>query len=73
MRFLDIEASSPDEIRKVVSDLRANDVRTAVIMIHSFSLSRFGRPNKRVEAVLENLAATFAADPSVRRHRRPVI
>jgi peptidoglycan/xylan/chitin deacetylase (PgdA/CDA1 family) len=66
MRFLDIEASSPDEIRHVVSDLNCHDVRTAVIMMHSFSFSQFGRPNLRVERALDELVAGFTADSGVR-------
>ncbi|MCD4699939.1 MAG: hypothetical protein K8R91_05130 [Phycisphaerae bacterium] len=65
MRFLDIEASSPQEIRKVVADLHAHGVRTAVIMMHSFSFSRSGKPNERVERALAELVAGFVADPNV--------
>lgn len=65
MRFLDIEASSPQEIRKVVADLHAHGVRTAVIMMHSFSFSRSGRPNDRVERALDELVGGFVADPNV--------
>jgi len=66
LRFLDIEASSPQEIRKVVADLQEHGVRTAVIMMHSFSFSRFGKPNERVEHTLDELVAEFVADPNVR-------
>ena len=66
MKFLDVEASSPDEIRHVVSELNRHDVRTAVIMMHSFSFSRFGRPNLRVERALDQLVAGFVADPGIR-------
>ncbi len=65
MRFLDIEASSPQEVRKVVADLHANGVRTAVIMMHSFSFARSGKPNRRVENVLDELVSGFVADPDV--------
>lgn len=65
MRFLDIEASTTQEIRKVVSELQQHDVRTAVIMMHSFSFSRFGEPNERVERTLDDLVAGFVADPDV--------
>ena len=66
MRFLDIESSSPDEIRQVVSELKSHDVRTAVIMMHSFSFSRFGKPNHRAEKAMDDLLAGFAKDPDVR-------
>ncbi len=66
LRFLDIESSSPQEIRKVVADLQKHGVRTAVIMMHSFSFSRFGKPNERVERTLHKLVAEFVADPSIR-------
>lgn len=66
LRFLDIEASSPDEIRKVVADLQEHGVRTAVIMMHSFSFIRFGEPNLRAEGALDELVAEFVADPNVR-------
>ncbi|MCD6378023.1 MAG: polysaccharide deacetylase family protein [Planctomycetes bacterium] len=66
MRFLDIESSSLQEIRKVIADLQAHDVRTAVIMMHSFSFSRFGKPNRRVENALDELVAGFVADPNVK-------
>jgi len=65
-RFLDIESSSPAEIRKVVGDLQEHDVRTAVIMMHSFSFVRGGRVNERVERALDELVRNFAADPNVR-------
>ena len=65
LRILDIEASSPEEIRKVIADLRQHGVRAATILMHSFSFSRSGKPNLRVERVFEDLAAGFAADPSV--------
>ena len=65
LRFLDIEASSAQEILKVVADLREHGVRTAVIMLHSFSFSRFGKPNIRVEEVLEDLLEDFTADQQV--------
>ena len=66
LRFLDIEASSPDEIRKVVADLQEHGVRTAVIMMHSFSFVRFGEPNLRAERALDELVAEFVADPDVK-------
>ena len=66
MRFLDIESSSPDEIRRVVSELKGHDVRTAVIMMHSFSFVRFGKPNLRAENSLEKVLDAFALDPDVR-------
>ena len=65
LRILDIESSSPEEIRKVIADLRQHDVRAVTILMHSFSFSRFGKPNLRVERVFEDLAAGFAADPDV--------
>jgi peptidoglycan/xylan/chitin deacetylase (PgdA/CDA1 family) len=66
LRILDIESSSPDEIRKVVADLRQHGVRTATILMHSFSFERFRKPNVRVERVFEDLVAGFVADPNVR-------
>jgi peptidoglycan/xylan/chitin deacetylase (PgdA/CDA1 family) len=66
LRFPDIESSSPEEVRKVISDLQQHDVRTAVIMMHSFSFSRFGKPNRRVERALDELLAGLVADPKVR-------
>ncbi len=65
MRFLDIEASSPQEVRKVVADLHANGVRTAVVMMHSFSFFRMGKRHDRVERTLDELVAGFVADPDV--------
>lgn len=66
LRFLDIEASSIAEIREVTSELRSHNVRVAVIMMHSFSLVRFGRPNERVEQALRDLVRSFAADPNIK-------
>jgi peptidoglycan/xylan/chitin deacetylase (PgdA/CDA1 family) len=66
LRHLDIESSSPEETRTVVRELREHNVRAAVIMLHSFSFVRFGKPNLRVERALEDLVAGFAADPGVR-------
>jgi len=66
LRFLDIESSSPAEIRAVVSDLHRHGVRTAVIMMHSFSFVRFGEPNLRAERALDELVAEFVADPDVK-------
>ncbi len=65
MRFLDIESSSPQEVRKVVADLHANGVRTAVVMLHSFSFFRLGKRHDRVENTLDELVAGFVADPNV--------
>jgi len=65
LRFLDIESSSPDEIRAVVRDLHGHGVRTAVIMMHSFSFVRSGKPNLRAEGALDALVAEFVADPDV--------
>jgi len=66
LRFLDVEASSPQEIRKVVADLHEHDVRTAVIMMHSFSFVRGGKVNTRAEGVLDELLADFVADADVK-------
>jgi len=66
LRFLDIESSSPAEIRAAVRDLHGHGVRTAVIMMHSFSFVRFGEPNLRVEQALDELVAEFVADPDVK-------
>ena len=66
LRFLDIEASSLQEIRKVVTSLQDHDVRTAVIMMHSFSFVRGGKVNSRAEGVLDELLADFVADADVK-------
>ncbi len=66
IRFLDIEASSPQEIKEVVRQLQSHGVRTVVIMMHSFSFSRFGEPNERVERALDDLLGEFVADPDIR-------
>ena len=66
LRILDIEASSPEEIRQVIADLRQYGVRAVTILMHSFSFVRFGKPNLRVERVLDELLAGFVADPNVR-------
>jgi peptidoglycan/xylan/chitin deacetylase (PgdA/CDA1 family) len=66
LRFLDIEADTPQEIRHVIEQLDADGVRTAVIMLHSFSFTRGGRVNDRVARDLDSLLADLVADPSVR-------
>jgi hypothetical protein len=57
LRFLDVESSSTGEIRRVIGDMRAHGVRTAVVMLHSFSFVRSPRAAKRLDEVLASLLA----------------
>jgi len=66
LRFLDIESSSPEEIRAVIGDLRARGVKTAVVMMHSFSFTRDDKVNRRVEMVLDKVLADLSADGDAR-------
>lgn len=66
LRFLDIEADTPQEIRSVIRQLDAEGVRTAVVMLHSFSFTRGGVVNERAERDLDRLLEGLVADPSVR-------
>lgn len=66
LRFLDLESSSHAEFAEVISRLHTQGVRTAVVMMHSFSFSRFDKPNYRVENLLDRLLADLQANPDVR-------
>ena len=70
LRTLDIESCSHEEIRRVLSGLHRQGVRTAVIMMHSFSFVRrgalYGTLNSRVERVLDELLRHARASPHVR-------
>ncbi len=62
LRFLDMESSSPQEFRKVFDELKAHDVRTAVLTIHSFSICR----SPASLDTLTRLLQQAAADPQLR-------
>lgn len=47
-RALDIEGCSLPEIKRVTRWAAGNGLPTLCILMHSFSLSRYGRPNRRV-------------------------
>ena len=67
LRFLDIEASSSAEILEVISRLRRHGVRTAVIMMHSFSFrTSGGRGGMRAERELDTLLERLSKDPGVK-------
>lgn len=65
LRFLDVEASSQAELRKVISDLRREGVRAAVIMAHSFSFCRNGVVNRFAEDNLEKTLDWLAHEVDV--------
>lgn len=65
LRVLNAETSSPQEVRKVATDLQRHGVRTAVIMLHSFIFMRWGRPNARAERALDEVVQSLVADPNV--------
>lgn len=56
-RILDIEASSLSEIKRVTRWAVRHQLPTVCILMHSFSLSRRGRPDKRVIRRLSALLA----------------
>ena len=64
MRFLDLESSSAEEVIKVMQELKANNVRTMVITIHSFSFSRWGKKHTEIEKQLQKLITSLQADPN---------
>ncbi len=66
MRFLDLESSSAEEVIKVMQELKANNVRTMVITIHSFSFSRWGKKHTEIEKQLQKLITSLQADPDVK-------
>lgn len=66
LRFLDIESSSTEEIHAVIRDLRARGVRTAVVMMHSFSFTRGDKVNTRVETALDDVLADLSGDSETR-------
>ncbi len=66
LRFLDIEASSQAEFHKVIGELRDQGARVAVVMAHSFSLSRRGVVNTYAEENLERLVSGLVNDPGVK-------
>jgi len=63
LRFLDIESSSLAEIRNVLANLHRTGVRTAVIMAHSFSFCRGGKPHRQIWQAFDGLVAGLATDP----------
>ena len=65
-RFLDIEGSSPQEIRTVVSQLHSHGVRTATVMGHSFSFTRGGKQHPRIANALDTLLGDLVADRNVK-------
>lgn len=56
-RILDIEACSLPEIKLVTRWAIRNELPTVCILMHSFSLSRYGKPNRRVIRRLSALLA----------------
>ena len=56
-RILDIEASSLAEIKRVTRWMVERSLPTVCLLMHSFSLSRNGRPNQRVIRRLSALLA----------------
>lgn len=56
-RILDIESSSLAEIKKITRWACRNKLPTVCILMHSFSLSRHGRPNRRIIRQLSALLA----------------
>ena len=57
LRHLDVESSSFAEFEKVFDAAVEYNIPTVVVMLHSFSFTRFGRINHKVE---EKLAALLA-------------
>lgn len=55
LRFVDIESSSLDEFKKVLDSAIAHRIPTVVVMMHSFSFTRFGEASLRVEEKLSSL------------------
>lgn len=66
LRFADVESSTPAEIGKILADLRRQDVRTLVIMMHSFSFTRNGRYQPRAAEALETMLDVVQATPGAR-------
>ncbi|HYE37871.1 polysaccharide deacetylase family protein [Methylocaldum sp.] len=54
-RFLDVESSSLAEMKDVLDEMAENDACAVNIMMHSFSLNRYGKPDERVVDKLDAL------------------
>ena len=59
-RFLDIESTSMREFRKVLTEFVAHGSCAVNVMMHSFSLTRYGQPDSRVADKLNQLLEFIA-------------
>lgn len=66
LRYLDIEASSLDEMVKAIRQLRDAGFPTVTILMHSFSFVRDGKAHPDVEQRFDNLLSFLAAEPGVK-------
>jgi hypothetical protein len=66
LRYLDIEASSYDEMVNTIRQFRDAGFPLVTIMLHSFSFVRSGKADPQVEQRFDKLLRFLAAEPGVK-------
>ncbi|NOR68344.1 MAG: polysaccharide deacetylase family protein [Methylomarinum sp.] len=64
-RHLDIESSSLSELKSVLDQMAEQDSCAANIMMHSFSITRFGYPDQRIVSKLDALLQYIKSHPKL--------
>ncbi len=64
-RFLDIESSSLNELKSVLDDMAEKGSCAINIMMHSFSITRYGYPDERVSRKLDALLKYINEHPKL--------
>ncbi|RLA20352.1 MAG: hypothetical protein DRQ62_10670 [Gammaproteobacteria bacterium] len=64
-RHIDIESSSLSELKSVLDQMAEQDSCAANIMMHSFSITRFGYPDQRVVSKLDALLQYIKEHPKL--------